>query len=203
MQAPDGATYRIRVTSLKEARYKAIMRQQYDFSCGSAALATLLTYHYSYPVNEQTVFEEMYRRGDQQKIRKEGFSLLDMKQFLQSRGFQSDGFQLSLDKLEGAHLPAIVLLAENGYRHFVVVKGIREGRVLIGDPSTGTRSMPRAAFESKWVSKLLFVVHSHQQLAKFNQAPDWHPAPQAPFVTSIGWDGLERLTLPKFGPGDF
>ncbi|MEN3296000.1 MAG: uncharacterized protein V7642_5253, partial [Burkholderiales bacterium] len=146
MQAPNGAEYRIALTSLKELRFKAIMKQQYDFSCGSAALATLLTYHYGYPINEQAVFEEMYRRGDQRRIRKEGFSLLDMKYFLHVRGFQADGFQLPLEKLEGARLPAIVLLADNGYRHFVVVKGMRDGRVLIGDPSTGTRAMTRATF---------------------------------------------------------
>lgn len=203
MQAPDGAPYRITVTSLKEVRYKAIMRQQYDFSCGSAALATLLTYHYGYPISEQTVFEEMYRYGDQRKIRREGFSLLDMKRFLQSRGFQADGFLLPLEKLEGANLPAIVLLADNGYRHFVVLKGIRDGRVLIGDPSSGTRSMPRSAFESKWVSKLLFVIHNNQRQARFNQAPDWRAAPQAPMITGVNRAGLEHLAIPKLGPSDF
>lgn len=203
MQSPSGAEYRLTVTSLKEVRYKTVVRQQYDFSCGSAAIATLLTYHYDYPVSEQTVFEEMYRRGDQTKIRREGFSLLDMKLFLQSRDFQADGFQLPLEKLEGARLPAIVLLADRGYRHFVVIKGIRDGRVLIGDPSSGTVSMPRSAFESKWVAKLLFVIHNKQQAAKFDQAIDWRAAPRAPIATGVNRDGLERLTIPKLGPGDF
>ena len=68
-----GGRYAVKVTSLKEARFKATTRQQYDFSCGSAALATLLTYHYGYPVTEQSVFEEMFVRGDQAKIQREGF----------------------------------------------------------------------------------------------------------------------------------
>jgi predicted double-glycine peptidase len=203
MQSPNGAEYRLTVTSLKEVRFKAVMRQQYDFSCGSAAVATLLTYHYRYPVSEKMVFEEMYRRGDQRKIRKEGFSLLDMKLFLQSRGFQADGFQLPLEKLEGARLPAIVLLADNGYRHFVVIKGIRDGRILIGDPSSGTRSMTRSAFESKWVAKLLFVVHNNQQLAGFNQPIDWRAAPRAPVANAVSRDGLDRLAIPKLETGDF
>jgi predicted double-glycine peptidase len=203
MQAPDGAEYRIAVTSLKEVRFKAIMKQQYDFSCGSAALATLLTYHYGYPVNEQAVFEDMYRRGDQRKIRKEGFSLLDMKFFLQARGFQADGFQLPLEKLEGARLPAIVLLAENGYRHFVVVKGMRDGRVLVGDPSSGTRAMTRAAFEAKWVSKLMFVIHNKQQLAQFNQPIDWRAAPRAPIANAVDREAFDHVSIPKLGPGDF
>ena len=38
---PSGANYAMHVTSLKEARFKRTIKQQYDFSCGSAAVATL------------------------------------------------------------------------------------------------------------------------------------------------------------------
>jgi predicted double-glycine peptidase len=203
MQAVGGADYRVSVASLREARFKTTVRQQYDFSCGSAALATLLTYHYGHPVSERVVFEEMYRLGDQKKIRAEGFSLLDIKRFLESRGFRADGFQLPLEKLEGARLPAIVLIADKGYRHFVVVKGIRDGRVLIGDPASGTRAIPRSRFESMWVNRLLFVIHNNRQFAQFNQTLDWHAAPKAPLHASVDHDGLDRLAIPKFGPGDF
>ena len=43
LQAPHGGSYRLQVTSLKEARFRTTVPQQYDFSCGSAATATLLT----------------------------------------------------------------------------------------------------------------------------------------------------------------
>ena len=71
-----GGAYSLPVTSMKAARFRAMVHQQYDFSCGSAALSTLLTYHYGFKVTEQTVFEEMYAMGDQPKIRREGFSLV-------------------------------------------------------------------------------------------------------------------------------
>ena len=90
-------------------------------------------------MTEQAVFEEMYARGDQDKIRKEGFSLLDMKRYLEARGFEANGYEAPLDKLVGAGIPAIVLINDNGYNHFVVIKGMRGERVLIGDPSGGTR----------------------------------------------------------------
>jgi hypothetical protein len=38
------------VKSMKERKFEQVVRQQYDFSCGSAALATLLTYHYENPI---------------------------------------------------------------------------------------------------------------------------------------------------------
>ncbi|MEO8170126.1 MAG: C39 family peptidase, partial [Oxalobacteraceae bacterium] len=174
-----------------------------DFSCGSAAVATLLTHQYDYPVSEQAVFEEMFARGDRQKIQKEGFSLLDIKLYLEAHGFKADGFEQPLQKLIDSHFPAIVLIAEKGYHHFVVIKGLRDGRILIGDPSNGTRAISRKSFESIWVNKLLFVIHNKQELAKFNDNADWRVAPRAPLAEGINHDGLANVTLPKFGPGDF
>lgn len=198
-----GARYAVQVTSLQEAKFKATTRQQYDFSCGSAAVATLLTHHYGYPVTEQSVFDEMFALGDQPKIRRDGFSLLDMKKYMNAHGFEVDGFTLPLNKLPESGLPAIVLIVDKGYHHFVVIKGMREGRVLIGDPSNGTRALPVADFEAMWTNKLLFVVHSHQAQARFNRESDWQVAPQAPLAIGGTHDGLGQLTLGKYGPGDF
>lgn len=203
IQNPSGGDNHVRVTSLKEARYKGTVRQQYDFSCGSAAVATLLTFQYGRPTTEATAFQEMFATGDQQKIRREGFSLLDMKRFLDSQGFDADGFEAPLERLEQSRLPAIVLVTENGYHHFVVIKGIHDGRLLIGDPALGTRSMPRADFEQRWDNNVLFVVHNHRDLAVFNSPDDWHYAPLSPSWMAINRDGLENITRPKFGPNDF
>ncbi len=199
----QGARLQLPATSLKEIRYRSTLRQQYDFSCGSAALATLLTYHYGHAVSEQAVFEQMYLHGDQAKIRREGFSMLDMQRFLNARGFKADGFQLPLHKLAEARLPAIVLIADKGYHHFVVIKGAQDGRVLIGDPSRGLRALSTAAFEAIWVGKLLFVVHGYQGNAAFNALAEWRAAPAAPLAMAINRDALATLTLSKLGPGDF
>jgi predicted double-glycine peptidase len=145
----------------------------------------------------------MFMRGDQKKIRKEGFSLLDMKRFLAARGFKADGFKLPLQKLADAKLPAIVLVAEKGYHHFVVIKGVADGRVLLGDPATGTRSLARPVFEQIWTNKLLFVIHGASQVPAFNRVADWRAAPAAPLASGINRDGLSVVTLPKHGPGDF
>lgn len=198
-----GGAYSLPVTSLKSARFIAMIRQQYDFSCGSAALSTLLTYHYDYKVNEEQVFIEMFRGGDQAKIRQDGFSLLDMKRYLENHGFEADGFEATLDELVTAGIPAIVLINDNGYNHFVVVKGIREGRVLIGDPSGGVRSLPRPTFEALWTNGILFVIRSHQQAARFNLAAEWARVPRAPIADGINRGGLSAIVIPKFGPSDF
>lgn len=191
------------VTSIQEARWTRTLLQKYDFSCGSAALATLLTHHYGYPVSEQLVFEEMYSHGDQDKIQREGFSLLDMKRVLAVHGFEADGFEQPLDKLNEARIPAIVLINENGYHHFVVVKGIQVDRVLIGDPARGTRAVPRQVFEANWQNRVLFVVHNRMDTARFNLQADWRVAQRAPVGDGFNRNGSVGVALPRLGPGDF
>lgn len=191
------------VTSIKQARLAGTLLQKFDFSCGSAAIATLLTHHYDTPIDEQTVFAQMYAQGDQAKIQREGFSLLDMKRFLASRGFEADGFQQPLDKLHEARIPAIVLVNENGYQHFIVIKGLQGDRVLVGDPAQGTRAMSREVFESLWQSKLLFVIHNRMDSARFNLAAEWRVAPRSPLGSELARAGFSGFALQKHGPGDF
>ena len=191
------------VTSLRQARWSGTLLQQYDFSCGSAAVATLLTHHYGYPISEQAVFEQMYAQGDQARIRREGFSLLDMKRVLAAHGFDADGFEQPLDKLGEVNVPAIVLLNDNGYLHFVVVKGLQPDRVLVGDPAQGTRALAREVFAKNWQNGVLFVVHNRMDQARFNLRADWRVAPRAPLLSGVGRDSLTDISLPKLGPGDF
>lgn len=199
-----GSTYHVPVSSLKKMRLAGTVLQQYDFSCGSAALATLLTHHYGYPISEQVVLQEMYAHGDQDKIQREGFSLLDMKRYLETIGFEADGFQQPLEKLAEARVPAVALINEGGYHHFVVVKGLEGQRVLIGDPAKGARSVTRREFEAAWVGGLLFVIHSHMQRAKFNLQADWRAIPRAPMGLGVSFEGMAATALPKkLGPGDF
>lgn len=198
-----GGAYSLPVTSMKSARFRTMIHQQYDFSCGSAALSTLLTYHYGFKVTEQTVFEEMFEKGDREKIRRDGFSLFDMKRYLESHGFQADGFEAPLDKLESAGIPAIVLINDNGYNHFVVVKGLRDGRVLVGDPSGGTRALTRASFDALWTNGILFVVSNRQELARFNIEAEWNAVPRAPLASGISREGLSGIVITKSGPSDF
>ena len=109
---------------------------------------------------------------------------------------------MPLDKLFEEGLPAIVLLNDRGYRHFVVVKGLHRGRVLVGDPARGTRAIPRADFDRLWDNRVLFVVHNRREFAGFNQPRDWRTAPPAPLELGISRQGLQNIVMPRRGPGD-
>lgn len=201
MIAPLGGQLTIPTVSLKSARFVSTLRQQYDFSCGSAAVATLLTHHYDYKVNEAQVFQVMFEQGDRDKIRREGFSMLDMKRYLDRLGLRADGIQASLDQLAAAGVPAIALIRENGYAHFVVVKGLRTDKVLLGDPALGTRAMPRSRFEQIWINGILLVARNRVDLARFNEESDWRILPRAPLARGLDRNMVD-VQLLRRGPWD-
>jgi predicted double-glycine peptidase len=191
-----------RVESFIERRFRGVVRQKYDFSCGSAALATLLRFHYGRAIDEEAVFRGMWRNGDRAQIRRVGFSLLDMKTYLQAHGLAADGFKVDLDKIRQVGLPGIALITVNRYRHFVVVKGVNAGQVLIGDPALGMRMVPRAEFIRVW-NGAYFIINHEQSTGKasFNRRLQWAALPGAPlsdgFTEPLSQQALS-LTAPFY-----
>jgi predicted double-glycine peptidase len=203
--SPGGLGYvHVNVTSIKEARFKDVIKQHFDFSCGSAALATLLTYHYEFPVTEMEVFDSMLLFGDEKKIRTQGFSLLDMKDFLEREGFTANGFKAPLDAFVQAKIPGVVLLNVKGYLHFVVVKGVSATEVLVGDPALGMKTYPRDEFKEMW-NGIAFVIQNKNKAASesFNQAEAWKVRHSAPFGTALNRSSLASFNLLMPRPGDF
>lgn len=162
------------VKSMLDMRFRDVSRQIYDYSCGSASLATLLNYHYGMKTDEAQLIKAMLEAGDKEKIKKEGFSLLDMKNYLKSVGLNADGYRESLDSLAKAGVPAIILINNKGYLHFVVVKGVRGNKVLVGDPAAGLKIVTRSELEAMW-NGILFVINNKRDVAKrtFNNQKEW------------------------------
>jgi uncharacterized protein len=190
-------TFNVPVTTYKEMHFRRVVRQAYDFSCGSAALATLLTYHYGRPLAEDVVLKAMFEVGNQEKIRKEGFSLLDMKKYLESIGLKAEGYEVSLDQIAEVGIPGIVLIKTKDYLHFVVLKGIRGDEVLIGDPAQGAKFMSREKFAEIWVNKIFFIIVGNTREAKkeFNRAEDWSTVAQSPLAAAVARQSLSNLML--------
>lgn len=190
-----GATIRVPAVSIREARFQTVVLQQYDFSCGSAALATLLTYHYNRPTTEADIFVAMFNTGDQAKIQKVGFSLLDMKRYLESRKLRADGFKMDMEKLVKIGAPAITLVNINGYNHFVVFKGFENGEIVVGDPALGVRVYTEAQFREIW-NGVAFLIRSEPTVGRenFNLDRDWRVRRKAPFAVAISRDSLASFT---------
>jgi predicted double-glycine peptidase len=174
-------SFRMPVTSMRERPYQSVIMQQYDFSCGAAAVAMLLTHHYGMQSTEEQVFTSMYENGDQATIQANGFSFLDMKDYIERIGMKADGFELTLDEINKLGVPAIALLDLKGYMHFVVVKGIKDKRVLLGDPAAGMMSMSRDEFEAAR-QPVVLLIRSKATVGRkhFNQTAEWGVKPDAP-----------------------
>lgn len=191
-------SYQISVQSLDELRFHSVVAQRYDYSCGSAALATLLSYHYGRRVDEIEAFDWMYATGDQVQIQAQGFSMMDMKRYLsEAQGLASDGFRISLSRLEELGLPAIAMIEPEGYRHFVVVKGVRDDRVLVGDPAFGIRDYPRRVFDAIRSNDIFFIIRDELELARqsLNSPRSWAAITRAPLGQAIPPESLSTLTL--------
>lgn len=185
---PDtaGANYRIRTMSWAEIPFRSVIRQQFDFSCGSAAVATLLTYHYGMRTPEVDSFKAMWAKGDQSKIRQLGFSMLDMKSYLQSRGLKAQGYRFTVAEIAKAGRPGIALIDLRGFKHFVVVKGVRGNRVLVGDSILGLTEYSAKDFGKMWNGIFLAIGEPDEQhRAVFNLASDWGPWSKAPLEANV------------------
>lgn len=201
--AAPGGSFTVRVETLKERRFRTVVPQTHDYSCGAAAAATLLSRHYRLDTTETEALASMLARGDPATIVREGFSMLDLKQLLASRGLQADGYRVTIDELARLGVPAIALLSEAGYRHFVVIQGVRGDRVLLADPAIGLRTVTRDAFAHA-SSGVLLVVRSRPAVARasFNDARAWGGAPAAPLVDALAGDSLASRLLALPGRHD-
>ncbi|TDR55937.1 hypothetical protein DFP85_105111 [Halomonas ventosae] len=192
-------SFQVEAKSLQEKGWDRVIRQQYDFSCGSASVATLLTFHYQRETTEAEVFESMIRAGDAEQIQRHGFSMLDMKRYLDAQGLNADGFKISLDDFIRIGVPAITMVDTGGYKHFVVVKGIDAENILVGDPAAGTQVVPREHFESLWNGTVLGA-REEIEIARnhFNHEQDWVVRPDSPLARGVNRSsiGASLLTLP-------
>lgn len=148
------------VAPLSEIESRRIVKQNYDYSCGSAALATLLKHHLGEEFTEQQVIYGLLQHGDAKRIQeRRAFSLLDMKKFVNALGYEANGYNAKIEDLASSeYWPCIVPIKFFGYRHFVVVKGIHKGHVFVADPWRGHSSYTVPQFQEIWYQNVMFLV---------------------------------------------
>lgn len=150
------AASRTPVTSLLEMRRDHVVVQEWDLSCGAAALATILRYQHNDLVSEREIAKGLMQRKEYiahpllVRIR-QGFSLLDLKRYVDQRGYEGIGYgKLTFqDLIEQA--PIMVPVNLYGYNHFVVFRGARRNQVLLADPAWGNRTMTVERFKHAWI----------------------------------------------------
>lgn len=179
-------TQSVQMEPYEVIKFRHIVHQAFDYSCGSAALVTILTYDLGLTINEQQAMEGMLERGENEKIiARRGFSLLDMKRYVASLNIDSAGFRAEAKDLLTLEHPAIVPIDFGGSKHFVVLRGVRDGLVYIADPSAGNIVFSVKKFASLWDRNTLFVVYP----------PKNRPAPNLLALTDqeLGVTDMDRV----------
>ena len=139
--------------SLRDA---AVVRQAQDYSCGAAALATLLTRYYGRPLLEGDVLDLLRSPSANLPLppdwESSGMSFATLAALASHFGLRGQGLSLSADELMRLRIPAIAQLQREGWSHFSVISGIDpRGAVQLADPSWGNRRLGMADFLDLWL----------------------------------------------------
>lgn len=156
--AADSPYFRLK--SMQDLKFKDIERQTTDYSCGAASIAILLSNYFGDAYGEMTLLSDIVMRLPQEEMAvrlKEGFSLLDLKQLVMRLGYTAEGVKLPLGAAEALDGPIIVLLKKGTFKHFVLLKGAKNGRAYIADPVQGHIRMPMWELGSQWDGEALVV----------------------------------------------
>ncbi|AIC19975.1 MULTISPECIES: C39 family peptidase [Pseudomonas] len=155
---PGGNLVYKQVQSVRERKFADLVEQKTDFSCGAAALATVLRQAYWLDVDEEQVIKGMLATADQDLVRTQGFSMLDMKRYLESIGMRARGYRIPPDKLQAVSIPVVVLMDIRGYKHFVVMQRAYKDWVYIGDPVLGHKRYSHEDFVKGWNGIVFAIV---------------------------------------------
>ncbi|MDD1013833.1 C39 family peptidase [Pseudomonas rubra] len=154
---PGGAVVFKPIQSVRERKFADLVQQKTDFSCGAAALATILRQAYWLDVNEDQIIEGMLAHSDHDMVRVQGFSMLDMKRYVESLGMRARGYRVEVDALQNVRIPVVVLMDIRGYKHFVVLQKVHKGWAYIGDPVLGHKRYKVDDFVKGW-NGIIFAV---------------------------------------------
>lgn len=145
---PNGHLYRHReVQDWKSQRDRGIIKQDFDFSCGAASMATLLQGAFGFSITELQLLQLM----DKQNGRA---SFEDMAQALQMLGFQAQGYSATFSQLKSLKIPVILYVKNRKYDHFTVLRGISQDTIWLADPSVGNQTLSRHQFLEMWETDL-------------------------------------------------
>jgi uncharacterized protein len=157
---PDGLRGYQRVLTWKDLRDKNVVKQGYDYSCGSGALATLMLIGFGQKVTETEITKSILKDKspeETKEIETKGFSLLDLKRAAEKMGYTTAMYQLQLSHMRQLQGPVLIFFVRHGYKHFAVFKQIRGDRVYLADPARGNIRMSIYRFQSEWPGYILAI----------------------------------------------
>ena len=151
-------------------RYRGTVRQLLDFSCGGAALATVVTHYWGTKVSEEYILRILRARYVDNKAweakAKSGFSMDDLEFVSAALGFNAQGAEVPVDQLQKLNGPVIVHLDKGDFQHFSVLRRIDNDTAYLADPIFGQLGLDMEVFKRQYTGKALAIWAEGKPLPK-------------------------------------
>ena len=116
------------IKTWKTLRDERVVKQDLDYSCGAASLATIMQEFYGLKISEEDILMRMEDDG--------AASFQGLSDVAWEYEYSAKGLALDFDQLKTLKIPVIAYLKHKGDDHFSVIRGFGpDGMVWLGDPS--------------------------------------------------------------------
>lgn len=158
---PPDRLFRTFVWSYKEIQERNVVMQKRDYSCGAAALATIIRYYWGDPVTEDQFLRLLEKQLTPEQVRdrvENGLALTDLRDLANKAGYQASMGREEFNELAEAKVPVVVGLIVDGHEHFAVFRGAVNGWTYLADPLRGNVRVPDGLFRKQWQKNAILVV---------------------------------------------
>lgn len=148
------------ITSWSQLRDSLVIKQEYDFSCGSSALATLINLKYYQNLSEESIIDLIIKDKNQDQINDisiNGYSLLELKHAAINLGYNASIYKISFNKATQLNEPVIIYYEPYGEKHFAVLKKIFNKKIYIADPARGNIRISFFKFKQEWKGTIMII----------------------------------------------
>ena len=161
------------IKSWIEFKNENLTRQNYDYSCGSASLSTILKYYYNLDISEKEILDTILESKGLQKEDKKEFedgdmtlSFFDLAKYTKDKGFKAIGLALDLESLKKLKAPVILFVKIRKSEHFTIYKNMDKNYVYLADPNFGNIKVRISKFQEmfyqredlKYPGKILAII---------------------------------------------
>jgi uncharacterized protein len=152
----------------QELKYTNVVRQRLDFTCGGAALATILSHYWGRPTPEEEILEIFRARYPDAKVWQAkvaaGFTFDDIAFATEVLGYEAAGAKVSSVELAAMKGPVIIHLNKGKFQHFVVLTKAQDGVFYIADPIVGKVALERPEFEQQYTGNAMAIWRDQRPL---------------------------------------
>lgn len=163
---------RYHIWSYKELKERQIVMQKQDYSCGAAALATIVRYYWGDNVGEEKFLNILLQIRTEAELRdrvQNGLTLTDLRDIARKAGYEATMGKVGFGELAEAKVPVIVGITIRGHDHYAVFRGTDWSWAYLADPIRGNIRVPCNEFVGMWQKNAILVVAKpNTEVKKYN-----------------------------------